>query len=226
MLNYMIYLFFGEKVLDVFERNKKVFTDTQRDQFRMGIYFSHFNYNGYTIYKNNEDELNCQTKFDEFIKIHGSDLKQPYYIGAAAHLFLNFIYESEFLVRYASFIDEKQTIINLKKKAKFVYLKKQNKNVSIKEFFTEKYLYGDFSKMTIYIIQKYYMKPIMYAEVINMMDEYKKSNSLLVTATLENFVRKAAIPESSMSVFEKDDFCTFLLESTERFYEWYYNAYE
>lgn len=200
MLNYMMYLFYGEKVLDALERNNKFFTDKQRDEFRTGVYSPHLNYDKYKVI------------------VHKPEFNQPYNIGIATHIFLDSLYKSEFLVKYVDFINEQGTPAKSQNDAKLVHIKKSDEFVPVEEFFSMKYLYGDFSRMTMYIIQKYYMKPVIYAETI---DKIKEQQASCIDAALETYIRKAAIPETDMSVFEKDNFCSFIFECAERFVELY-----
>jgi len=53
------------------------------------------------------------------------------------------------------------------------------------------------------------------------MDKIKEQQASCVDEALETYIRKAAIPETDMSVFEKDDFCSFIFECAERFAEQY-----
>lgn len=196
----MTYLFYGEKVLDTFERNKKILTDKQRDEFRTGVYSPHLEYDKYKVI------------------VHKPDFQKPYNIGIAAHIFLDSLYESEFLVEHVNFINEQNFPAKSQNDAKLVHIKKSDEFVPVEKFFSMKYLYGDFSRMTTYIIQKYYMKPIIYAETI---DKIKEQQASCIDAALEAYIRKATIPETEMSVFEKDDFCSFIFESAERFADMY-----
>ncbi len=75
------------------------------------------------------------------------DLSQPFVIGYAAHLYLDKFFYEDYFTKYVHFLDSDGKIAEKKAEIKSVYLVNAKCYITVKELFSEAYVYGDYTKL-------------------------------------------------------------------------------
>lgn len=157
MPGYVLHLVHGEMIL---RQRSFHFSDMEKEQFRMGLLMP-------DVSQTNREKKDIahflspdtRGKVLEYPDLdlfpYKKELSQPFVIGYAAHLFLDRAFYSDYFIRYVHFLDADGKETDKETDVKSVYLETSNRLISVKEFFSEKYLYGDYTKLNHYFINKY-----------------------------------------------------------------------
>lgn len=97
-----------------------------------------------------------------FSRKYGCMLTGPVMLGYYAHLNLDACFVNTYWPSMWNFRDEKNHIETLQKNIRKVWLKKRQDMIPVTDFFSEKYYYGDYSRMNAYLLQKYRMPVPVY----------------------------------------------------------------
>ncbi len=128
-----------------------------------------------------------------FLKKYQIYLNDPVCLGYYLHLFVDDYYYRTYLFEQVDFLNEKYIPTKELNELKWVKSKRNTNIVSRKDFFSKKYLYGDYSKMNPYFMEKYSLNCLFDAKVdrcfvkeagkpnitkiLNELDEYLKNKS-------------------------------------------------
>lgn len=157
MPGYVIHLVHGEIIL---RQGTFHFSEIEKEQFRMGLLMPDVSQTD----PQKKDKAHF-ISFDSRGKIleypdldlfpYKDKLSQPFVIGYVAHLFLDRAFYSDYFIRYVHFLDADGKETDSEAEAERAYLVTSDSFVSVKELFSEKYLYGDYTKLNYYFINKY-----------------------------------------------------------------------
>lgn len=160
MPGYVLHLVHGEMILR--QRNFH-FSDMEKEQFRMGLLMPDVSQTNrekkdiaHFLSSDNRGKVLEYPDLDLFP--YKKELSQPFVIGYAAHLFLDRAFYSDYFIRYVHFLDKDGKKTDKETETKSVYLEISNCLISVKEFFSEKYLYGDYTKLNRYFMNQYHIK--------------------------------------------------------------------
>jgi hypothetical protein len=106
----------------------------------------------------NEDMLKYLVRkpdMELFLSKYGDRLDTPLMLGYYAHLRLDLRFIDEYWAEEFRFFDKDMQPETLYEKIAFVRVKHSGETLPIKEFLSEKYYYGDYSKSNEYYIKKY-----------------------------------------------------------------------
>ena len=105
---------------------------------------------------------------------------------------------------------------------KYVFVNKKKIYITPKDFFSEKYLYGDYTKLNIPLIKKYALKmPVFdkkYANVIEEADNLEMKNLL---QKLNQYLSKEEYNNYELNVFEQKNLEQFLRNTAVKFVQQY-----
>ena len=101
-----------------------------------------------------EEQAELITKYHDFPKImikYRNKISTPYDLGILAHLYLDYIYVTEFWQKYFDFYDEQGNIEYHTEKISYVHIFNTDKRIPLTDFFSEKYFYGDYDRTNAYL---------------------------------------------------------------------------
>lgn len=101
------------------------------------------------------DKILKTPELNTFQDLYLDKLSDPLYLGYYVHLHLDKMFFEQFFYEYVEFWDGDEKKTDLNSTVKSAYLKKTNEVVDFQKFFSDEYLYGDYTKMNAYLINKY-----------------------------------------------------------------------
>lgn len=172
MPGYIIHLIEAEIVLDKLFKCEKIHTkdiENWKELFRYGALLpdavngskqmSHF------WPESKTDEILKVPNLESFLNAYASKLTDPVFAGYYAHLHLDKLFINQYFRKYVAFLDENKQKTFWNHNAKYAYLKQSHKIIHFYDFFSEEYLYGDYTKMNALLINKYGLDIPEYREV-------------------------------------------------------------
>lgn len=210
MPGFVLHLLHGEMVMrkcrDLYD------SESERNLFRLGLllpdtvksqekYISHF----YSVEQRHR--ILRLPDLDAFMEKYQNDMKNPLVLGYAAHLYLDFAFFSDYFLRYVLFSDENGRPTLDEQAVRSVFLIKDQKTISTEELFSEQYLYGDYTKMNQYLVQKYRIKPPFFPPMEtwdNPIDEADPQNLPSVLTSLQKYLSVSNNMDADLSVFSAD----------------------
>lgn len=165
MPGYIIHLVEADMIMNKLIEKKNM-QDLDFDQWKNMVYYgsllpdvagkmkeeSHF-WN-----KGEDNKIVRVPNLETFYHLFSNRLSEPITLGYLIHLHLDNRFFGDFFSNQFSFLDEygqKTDNINV---VKDVLIKISGKIVDVKRFFSDEYLYGDYTKLNLYLINKYQLK--------------------------------------------------------------------
>lgn len=156
-----------------------------------------------------------------FISQYSSNLTKPLVCGYFAHLYLDYMFFNKFLPRYVTFFDTYGKEEESLSEVSYAWIHKEQKKVAWREFFSEEYLYGDYTKLNWYFIDKYHLKiPRNLSNQIcleNIIQEAAECDYGIVVNKLSRFLVKENKFCNDLKVFSKEELERFLEDIAEKF---------
>ena len=221
MPGFILHLTAGKMLLDDIKENTILKEDEDKIMFMTGCIIPDV-----AIRKRKSHFRNTQQQgrimqipdLDLFNKKYGDRVDEPIFLGYLFHLYIDRRFFEEYIPKAVKIIDDEGNETGYIKTGKKVYIKKTGKLVDVDEYRSEKYYYGDYTRMNTYLINKYNISldmfdniKIPYIEEVNM-DGY------------DDFVSKMKgyldVPEeavNNLEVFDIDDVLKCIKEWTDDF---------
>ena len=157
-----------------------------------------------------------------FLEKYGSS-RDPLLLGDLSHLYLDAEYVKNFWPGVFRFYDSKGQPQVMTDRISQVKILKSGLMVPVDEFFSEKYYYGDYTKMNSYFINKYHIKRPQWEQIRDFpMDEVKLSDMSLLCRGLDKVTKLCHKgDEKDIRVFELDKLEAFALDCSEAFIRTY-----
>ena len=169
----------------------------------------------------NKKDIKCITMvpdLDAFCKKYVGKRDDPVYWGYLLHLQLDRLFWEKFMKKNVEFIDKEGKETELLENVAGVKLKKNGKIIGVKEFFSEEYLYGDYTKLNKYLIKKYNLNVPEYNQRYhNIVKEVKSEDMERVLANLKRYLMESE--EKVLKVFSKDSLEKFIENTARQFCE-------
>lgn len=219
MPGFIFHLLHGKMITD---RNNIIFTEDENKQFTMGLLMP----DSKKVRKTDDGDTHFYNEKQEGKILKVPDLSRfryyqfmdnPFVIGYLAHLYLDKLFFEEFFTCYVKFLDIEGNVTKEEKDVHSVFLINSKETISVSDLFSEKYLYGDYTILNRYLIDKYKLKPANYVEVANPIKEIDITDFKYIQYSLKHFV-EASIQGSKTKVFT--------IESVERALERYAFGFE
>lgn len=105
--------------------------------------------------ENKQDDILVIPKWERFVKEYEEYLDAPEVFGYLVHLHLDWCFFGEYMLQNVDFLDKDMKSKRLLSEIQMVRIKRNGKLVPVGDFFSEEYLYGDYTKMNSYFIRKY-----------------------------------------------------------------------
>lgn len=123
---------------------------------------------------------------EEFRRKYSSRMSDPIYFGYYFHLYIDRIFFSEYIPQAAEFLDKDGHGTECREQVRFVRLKKSGKKISLEQYLSEEYYYGDYTKMNTWLCEQYHLpahfdlpcdpeiKEIEYSRLPGILDSLKE----------------------------------------------------
>ena len=140
------------------------------------------------------------------------------YWGYFVHLQLDNLFWKKFMKENIEFLDCKGYYTELLKEVTNVKLKKKGTIISLKEFFSEEYLYGDYTKLNEAFIRNYNLVvPTYKADIEKVIEEADYEGMKTVLVKLKQFISEKKAEDGKSKVIHFEDMNEFLKETAEQF---------
>ncbi|MEY8509841.1 hypothetical protein AALA78_16740 [Lachnospiraceae bacterium 42-17] len=155
---------------------------------------------------------------DKFFSSYPVKFSNKRNLGYYCHLYVDKFYYNKFLPERVCFWDENENPTNLLRKVEYVYLYKDSKKIPYKEYWTDKYYYGDFDKLNATLQDKYEINVNKIADEMGN-DEIKMN--LGQRKLLQNKLRKYLNKNraGSLTIFRENDIETFIFNAAQHFFQ-------
>lgn len=118
-------------------------------------------------------------------------MDNPFVLGYAAHLYLDKLFFEDYFQQYVHFLDSDDNITLENDKVSRVFLVKSQKYITVDELFSEAYLYGDYTMLNQFIVDKYSMKLLDKVVVNNPIDYTDEKDQDEILAALQNYMTES-----------------------------------
>lgn len=163
-------------------------------------------------YRNPDDKgkLVVAPDISFFLSKYRPEWNNPILAGCYAHLLLDYTFFIQFLPEHVIFRDENGNSTAYIRDAVKAYIKKSNKIVSIKEFFSESYLYGNYTALNLKLIKQFKLKTPVYLEYTNPVLESKWTDLPALLQKMDKFLISSTEHPENTEVFSLDSLINFL----------------
>lgn len=137
-------------------------------------------------------------------------------LGYGFHLYIDRVFFKDYLPRIVEFQDDAGKVVKKWTDVTWAVLSKNQKRLKVKQFFSEDYYYGDYTKMNSWLIDKLHIPLTLQTDVKNPGIEevdYAKGKDILEELKGYLDVPKEAIAE--LKVFDVEHLLGFLKEKTQ-----------
>lgn len=202
MPGYILHLLHGKMFLEQYSRS---FSDTEKKQYAMGLLMPDSN----KANKIREDHSHFFAPEQAGQILQYPDLKRfPYYeqinepfvLGYAAHLYLDRYFFSDFFLRYVRFLDHEKRETLTESEVEYAELKQSGQCLTVQQLFSEDYLYGDYTMLNRFIVDKYGIEPVAKVPVDHPVREVDTANFEAVQIQLDRFLAEST-GSTEMHVF-------------------------
>lgn len=156
-------------------------------------------------------ELPSICKFLDKYKI---DIKNPLLYGYFIHLCLDRTFFENYMGKFVKFCNSKNKEERIADKIVYVRILKTEEKISIDKFFSEEYLYGDYTKLNQYFLNRYQIQIPwnIILEENSIIEEAKPYDLGKVFEELQSFLQVTMFEEDKdkLAVFSRDDMNRFL----------------
>ena len=225
MPGFILHLTAGKMLLDDTRLSKVISTKKDENMFLIGCVIpdasdrkriSHFRNTNQRGLIRQVPDLNL------FKEKYGDRLNEPFFLGYMFHLYIDLRFFSEYLVKLVTFYDKYGNYTEYIKNGEMVKINKSNEIVSVDEYRSDEYYYGDYTRMNTYLIKKFNIPmDIFNVDEIPIMEEI---NSECIPAFFDKMIGYTNVNEDeifNLKVFDIDDIIRYISEWTNEFVKKY-----
>lgn len=231
MPGYIIHMTEAKMICDVLGRNSQRICENQ-DLWQDGFFYgsllpdaggkaqkqsSHF-------WKESErGKIIITPDLDIFLQKYADILNQSsLYGGYFSHLHLDQEFWQGYIKSQVEFLDTDGKSTEYIKNLKSVFIKRTAKMISAEDFFSENYLYGDYTRLNKMLVQKYNLKIPAYREYHNCrIEEADNKDMGRVLENLKVYMTKGPVCAAEFNVLSLETFEIFLKKTAQEFVDEY-----
>lgn len=202
MPGFILHLVHGKMFLDQRDLN---YSENEIRQFQMGLLMP--DANKIKKEKNDLSHFFSEDQKGKILQVPDLDrfhyrifIDNPYVLGYAAHLYLDKYFFEDYFQKFVHFLDSDGNLTLEEEKVKQVFLVKDQKYISPNELFSENYLYGDYTMINKYLIEKYCIKMVQPTNVMNEITEVNEKDFDVILAALQHYLDHSS-GNTEMNVF-------------------------
>ena len=165
-----------------------------------------------------QEKLMVYPDLDLFLDKYEQLLTDSSCLGYYFHLFVDRVYARDYIPRIVSFHDESGMEASDRKDITHALIKRTGELIPIKDFFSDEYYYGDFTKLNTYLLNRFNLSLELSTNVTNPgIEEVNYADICKIQKQLEGYLD---VPENAvheLKVFEAEDLLAFLEDATVHF---------
>lgn len=159
-------------------------------------------------------------ELEPFLAKYGKFMCDDSVKGYLYHLYIDRVFFKDYIPKIVTFLDENGNEESERLKVTHAYLKRTREIFSIKEFFSESYYYGDFTKMNTYLVERYQIPFVLDTNVKNPgIEEVDYRDIEKVLDELRGYLHVPAEAVQELKVFEISHLLAFLEKAAEEWME-------
>lgn len=156
------------------------------------------------------------------IKYTNALRKHPLCGGYFAHLHLDRGFWKFYMKECIEFLDAAGKSTEYMKDLKSVFIKETKKRIFPEDFFSENYLYGDYTSLNKILVQKYDLEIPVYREYHNCeIEEADNKDMRRLLENLKKYMANSTVYVRKCNVLSLSTFELFLKKTAQQFAEWY-----
>lgn len=158
-----------------------------------------------------------------FLKKYRSRLQYADCIGYYFHLYIDRTFFKDYIPRIVSFYDSRGRITDKISEVETVFLRRLNRHIPFKEYLSDSYYYGDYTKMCPFLTKQFNI-PIYISPVVNI-PSLEEANYHMLPDMLLQIREFMKIPEAEIhttKVFDTPDLLRFLKSASKNFLSLFY----
>lgn len=218
MPGYILHLTAAKMALDMLQKTNEHFKDSKvQNDFLVGSLLpdavnsneekndSHFRN---PVFHGNMVEY---PDLDLFLEKYRKLLSDPSCLGYYFHLYIDRQFFKEYLPSIVAFSNKNGQSVEKKDEVVWVYIKGTKQKIPMKDFFSGRYYYGDYTKMNTYLVEKYRLPLNLNVCVENPgIEEVNYQNIQDVLQELKGYLGTPESAVEELKVFEIESLIDFL----------------
>ena len=108
------------------------------------------------------DKMMLWPDLKRFLSSYQNQLANDLYLGYYFHLYIDKRFFKDYIPQIVSFYDKEGKITDIRNEICSVLIHKSNQCISLTDYLSEKYYYGDYTKMNRYLVEKYQLPTELY----------------------------------------------------------------
>lgn len=130
-----------------------------------------------------------------YLKSHSINVSDPLSYGYFAHLHLDKVFFEEYLNKYIMFLNSSGEEEIYMDKVSSVKIRESGELIPVNQFFSDKYLYGDYTKINLLLINKYHITlpdvPVKKDQNIMKMQKQEFDEFCHIFDKIKNFIEQS-----------------------------------
>ena len=145
-------------------------------------------------------------------------LANDLYLGYYFHLYIDKRFFKDYIPQIVSFYDKEGKITDIRNEICSVLIHKSNQCISLTDYLSEKYYYGDYTKMNRYLVEKYQLPTELYPHLPqNGIEGIHSEDMNGLLSMLKKFMDLSPCAVEELTVFELSPLLEFLGKATSDF---------
>lgn len=147
---------------------------------------------------------------EEFRRKYQEHMQDPVCRGYYFHLYIDKVFFSEYLPAVVEFLDKNGRETELRKEVQAVRLKKSGQMITLDQYLSEEYYYGDYTRMSTWLYEKYHLPEELYVSRCPEIEETDFSKMDSILKMIKDYRKVSAASARSLKVFDRAKLTEFL----------------
>lgn len=164
------------------------------------------------------DKMMLWPDLKRFLSSYQNQLSNDLYLGYYFHLYIDKRFFKDYIPQIVSFYDKEGKITDIRNEICSVLIHKSNQCISLTDYLSEKYYYGDYTKMNRYLVEKYQLPTELYPHLPqNGIEGIHSEDMNGLLSMLKKFMDLSPCAVEELTVFELSPLLEFLGKATSDF---------
>lgn len=147
---------------------------------------------------------------EEFRRKYRDHMQDPVFRGYYFHLYIDKVFFSEYLPAVVEFLDKDGCETELRKEVQAVRLKKSGQMITLDQYLSEEYYYGDYTRMSSWLYKKYHLPEELYVSCYSEIEETDFSRISGILKVIKDYRKVSVESAQSLQVFDRTKLTEFL----------------
>ena len=158
---------------------------------------------------------------EEFCRKYQEHMEDVVYFGYYFHLYIDRRFFSDYLPRVVEFLDDRGEPTELRQDVHSVLLKKSGKHVTLDQYLSEEYYYGDYTKMNTWLCERYDLPDQLHVCRDPGIEEADFSHMDQILDELKSYRKVSVEAVHDIKVFDVADLLDFLEQAVQEAEQYY-----